>query len=145
MKKEPRYACLSEAKAPHSHRMWAEVSSSIPHRLHIGLSASPSRWKCLLRVLCPVNIPVTTLAWALVKDKNLALIPGLGPEISSRACLGVPPRLCHLIICWFTNQRLSFCCMICLEPPKAGSGPKNVRAEPSLVSSSAISFSPIPA
>jgi hypothetical protein len=54
--------------------MWAEVSSSIPHRLHIGLSASPSRWKCLLRELCPVSIPVTTLAWALVKDKILALI-----------------------------------------------------------------------
>jgi len=26
-KKEPRYACLSEAKASHSQRMWAEVSS----------------------------------------------------------------------------------------------------------------------
>jgi hypothetical protein len=93
------YACLSEAKASHSHRMWAEVSFSIPHRLHIGLSASPSRWKYFLRVLCRVSIPVTTLAWALVKDKNLDLIPGLGPEISTRACLGVPPRLCHLILC----------------------------------------------
>ena len=30
-KKEPRYACLSVAKAPHSQRMWAEVSSSAPH------------------------------------------------------------------------------------------------------------------
>jgi len=25
--KEPRYACLSEARASHSQRMWAEVSS----------------------------------------------------------------------------------------------------------------------
>ena len=29
-KKEPRYTCLSEAKAPRSQRMWAEVSSSAP-------------------------------------------------------------------------------------------------------------------
>ena len=39
-KKEPRYACLSEAKASHSQRMWAEVSSSAPHLLHSGLSDS---------------------------------------------------------------------------------------------------------
>jgi hypothetical protein len=96
-------------------------------------------------VLCPMSIPATTLAWGLVKDKNLALIPRLGPEISSPACLRVPPRLCHLTLCWFTNQRLSFCCMTCLETPKAGSGPKNGRAEPSLASSSAISFPPISA
>jgi len=28
-KKEPRYVLLSEAKASHSHKMWAEVSSSL--------------------------------------------------------------------------------------------------------------------
>jgi len=37
-KKEPRSACLSVAKASHSQRMWAEVSSSAPHLLHNGLS-----------------------------------------------------------------------------------------------------------
>jgi hypothetical protein len=33
-KKEPRYACLSEAKAPHSHitLSWNEVSSSVPQQ-----------------------------------------------------------------------------------------------------------------
>ena len=41
-RKEPRYMCLSEAKASHSHRMWAEVSSASPHFLHNGLSISPS-------------------------------------------------------------------------------------------------------
>jgi hypothetical protein len=40
-KKEPRYICLSEAKASHLKRIWAEVSSSAPHLLHIGLSDSP--------------------------------------------------------------------------------------------------------
>ena len=40
-KKEPRYACLSEAKASHSHRMRAEVSSSSAHLVHSGLSDSP--------------------------------------------------------------------------------------------------------
>jgi len=42
-KKEPRYACLSEAKASHSQRMWAQVSSSAPRLLHSGLSDSPIR------------------------------------------------------------------------------------------------------
>jgi len=40
-KKVSKYACLSEAKASHSQRMWAEVSSSVPHLLHNGLSDSP--------------------------------------------------------------------------------------------------------
>ena len=84
-KKVPGWACLSEAKASHSHRMWADISSSIPHLLHIGLSTSPSRWRCLLRVLCPVRRPVTTLAWVLLKAKNLALATRLGPDINPLA------------------------------------------------------------
>jgi hypothetical protein len=40
-KKEPRCACLSEARASHSHSICAEVSSSAPHLLHNGLSDSP--------------------------------------------------------------------------------------------------------
>jgi hypothetical protein len=32
-KKKLRYACLSEAKASHSHKMWSENSSSVPHFL----------------------------------------------------------------------------------------------------------------
>jgi hypothetical protein len=35
--------CLSEAKASHSQRMWAEVLCSAPHLLHNGLSDSPIR------------------------------------------------------------------------------------------------------
>jgi len=91
-KKEPRYACLNEAKASHSQRMWAEVSSFTPHLLHSGLSSSPSRWRCLPRVLCPVRRPVTALDWVLLKDRNPALGPRQGPEISSRACLWISPR-----------------------------------------------------
>jgi len=53
-KKEPRYTCLSEVKASQSQRMWAEVSFSAPHLLHTGLLVSPIKWRCLLRVLCPV-------------------------------------------------------------------------------------------
>jgi hypothetical protein len=59
-KKEPKYACLIEAKASHRQRMWAEVSST-PHFLHSGLYASPIKWRYLGRVLCPVRRPVTTL------------------------------------------------------------------------------------
>ena len=91
-KKEPRYARLSEAKASHSQRMWAEVWSSAPHLLYSGLSDSPIRWRCHLRVLCPARRPVTALDCVLLKDRNLALAPRQGPEISSLACLWVSPR-----------------------------------------------------
>jgi hypothetical protein len=86
--KEPRYVCLSEVKASHSQKIWAEVSSSAPHILHNGLSDSPVRWRFLLSVLCPVRRPVTTLERVLLKDRNLALATKQGPEINSLACLG---------------------------------------------------------
>ena len=71
-KKEPRCACLSEAKAPHSHKMCAEVSSSLPHFLQVGLSLSPIKCRCLLRVLCPVSRPITALVCVLLKDSSRA-------------------------------------------------------------------------
>jgi hypothetical protein len=54
-KKEPRYACLSEPKSSLWQRIWAEVSSSASHFLHSGLSVSTIKWRCLVRVLCPVR------------------------------------------------------------------------------------------
>jgi len=143
-KKEPKYACLIEAKASHSQRMWAEFSSCAPHLLHSGLSSSPSRWRCLLRVLCPVRKPVTVLDWVLLKDSNLALAPRHGSEISSQACLWVSPRPCHCTQCWLTNQQLILH-ISCLETPRAGSGPRNPRTELRLVSSLAISLLHTPA
>ena len=35
--KDPRYVCLSEAKASLSQRIWTEVSSSVPHFLQMEL------------------------------------------------------------------------------------------------------------
>jgi hypothetical protein len=106
-KKEPRYACLSEDKASHWQTIWAEVSSSAPHFLHIGLSIIPIKWRCLLKVWGPVRRPITTRDCILLKDKSLALVPRQGPEINSRACLWVLPRLRHCPQCWFTNQQLN--------------------------------------
>jgi len=83
-KNEPRYACQSEAKTSHSKRMWAEVSSSAQYRLLSGRSHSPIRWRCLLRVLCPMRWPVTILDYVQLKDRNPALAPRQGHEISSR-------------------------------------------------------------
>jgi len=60
-KKEPRYLCLSEAKASHSPKICTEVSSSVPHFLQMGLLLSPVICKCLLKVLCPVSRPITAL------------------------------------------------------------------------------------
>jgi len=144
-KKEPRYACLSEARASHSHKIWAEVSSPTPHFLHRGLSSSPSSWRCLLRVLWLVRRPVMTLDWVLLKVINFALVHRLGPEINSWACLWVSPRPCHWAPCWLISQWPSRICKSCLETPRAGLGPRNLRAVPSLASPSAISLPRIPA
>ena len=85
-KKEPRYTCQSEDKASHSQRMWAEVSSTAPHLLHKGLLVSPIKWRCFLRVLCPVSWAITTLDCVLLKEKFLLFAAGRGAEINSRAC-----------------------------------------------------------
>jgi hypothetical protein len=50
-KQEPRCACLSDAKASHSHEMWTEVSSSLPHlayctTLHFKTAAVQSNHAC---------------------------------------------------------------------------------------------------
>jgi hypothetical protein len=50
--------------------------------------------KCLLRVLCPVRRPVTTLDCVLLKDNSLDLAAELGTEINSRACFWVLLLLC---------------------------------------------------
>jgi hypothetical protein len=144
-KKKPRYTCLGKAKASHQQRTWAEVSSSAPHFLHNGPSISPIKCRCLLRVLCPVRRPVTTLDCILLKDKILALVPRQGPEINSQACLWALPRLRHCSQCWFTNQRLIWFLRSCLETPKAGSGHKNLEAETHLASPPAISLPLTPA
>jgi hypothetical protein len=80
-KKEPRYAHLSETKDSHSHRTWTEVSSSVPHFLQVGLLLNPTTYRFLLRVLCPVSRPITTLDCVLLKDSNRAPL--------ARACLCV--------------------------------------------------------
>jgi len=81
-KKEPRYACLSEANASHSHIMWTEVSYSVPHFLEMGSLHNPMTCKCLLKLLCPVRRPITTLDCVLLKDINRAATAGSGPEIA---------------------------------------------------------------
>jgi hypothetical protein len=110
--------------------MGTEVASSAPHFLHSGLSLSPIKWRCLYRVLCPVRSPVTTLDCSLLRDKNLALVSRLGPEINSRTCRWEGPRSCHRLWCWFTSQRPILLLRSRFETPRAGSGPTNPLAEP---------------
>jgi hypothetical protein len=117
-KKEPRYVCLSEAKASHSHKMWTEDSSPLPHFLQMGLSHSPIICRCLLKVLCPVSRPITTLDCVLLKDNNLAPVARLGPEINSRARLCVLQGPPHNARCCFSIQRFIFLLIVCLEAPK---------------------------
>jgi hypothetical protein len=60
-KMKTRCACLSEAKASHSHKMWTCISSSVPHFLQVWLLLNPITYRCLLKVLRPVRRPITTL------------------------------------------------------------------------------------
>jgi hypothetical protein len=119
-KKEPRCARLSEAKASHSHKMWTEVTSSVPHYLQVGLLLSPATYTCLLKMLFPVRRPITTLHCVLLKDNNRALVASLGPEISSRACLCILQGPRYNTKCWLSIQRFIFLLMCCLEIPKKG-------------------------
>ena len=80
-KKEPRCTCLIEAKVSHWQRMWAEVCSSTPHLLHKGLLVSPIKWRSLLRVLCPLRRPITTLGCVLVKTKVWSLHSDYSPKL----------------------------------------------------------------
>ena len=107
-KKEPWYACLSAAKASHSHKMWTEVSSSVPHFLRMGLLLSPTIYKCLHKVLRPVRRPITTLDCVLLNDNNRALVVRLWPEINSGSCLCVLQGPHHSTKCWFSIQRFIF-------------------------------------
>ena len=142
--KESRCVRLSEATASHSHKMWSEVSSSVPHFLKVGLLLSHITYKCLLKVLCSVSRPITTLDCVLLKDNNRALVARLGPEIFSQACLHVLQEPRHNTKCWFSIQCFFFLPLFCLETSKKGSGPANLRTEPSLASWLAISFPRIP-
>jgi hypothetical protein len=121
--------------------MWTEVSSSVPHFLQIGLSLNPIIYTCLLRVLCLVSRPVTTLDWVLLKD---TLSPWAEMSFSSDKCVSesdsntnsVMPRSVmfspyshtakcmttqfstqhtqHLLTQWFKPQQCTACRMLFL-------------------------------
>jgi hypothetical protein len=110
--KEPKSICLSVAKAPHSHKTWAEVSFSAVHLLHKGLSISPIKCRCFLWVLHPIRRPVTALDCILLKDSRLVLAVGLGTEVNFRACLWVLERSHHITMCWLSIQH--FVCALSL-------------------------------
>jgi hypothetical protein len=107
-KKESKCARLSEANASHSHKMWTEVSSSVQHFLQVGLLLRPIICRCLLKVLCTVRRPITTLDCVLLKDNNQALVVRLGPEINSGACLCVIQGPRPSTKRWLSIQRFIF-------------------------------------
>ena len=113
-KKEPRYVCLSEVKSSHSHKMWTEVSSSVPYFLQVGLLLSLITYKCILTVLCPVRRLIKTLDYVPLQDNNQALVARSGPEINSRASLCVLQGPRHNKKCWLSILLFIFLLMFCL-------------------------------
>jgi hypothetical protein len=104
VQKEGTQKCMSEWRQGLT--LTQNVSSSAPHFLQVGLSLSPIIYKCLLKVLCPVRGPITTLGCVLLKDNNWTLVATSGSEINSRACLYVlqgphnNTRCCFSIQCF---------------------------------------------
>jgi len=125
--------------------MWTEVSSSVPHFIHTGSLHSPIISKCLLKVLCSVSRPITTLDCVLLEDYSRAPIAGSGPEINSRASLCVLQGPRHNARCCLSIQCFVFLLIFCLETPNKGSVPTNRWAEPSPVSLSTNTFPLTPA
>jgi hypothetical protein len=128
--------------SPHTHTKCGLI---FPPQYHISyksgyFSAPLHIYKCLLKVLCPVSRPITTLNRVLLKDNNQALVARSGPEINSQACLYVLQGPCHNTRCWLSIQHFIFLLLFCLETSKKGSGPTNHWTEASLVSLSPISF-----
>jgi hypothetical protein len=128
-KKEPRCACLSEAKGHTFTPSLTEVSSTLPI---VWLLHSPNTYKCLLKLLCPLSRPITTLDCVLLKDNNLALLASLGPSLSLCNTRTTPQ---YQVLVIHPAFYLTF--FFCLETPKKGSGPANLSPEPSLASLSA--------
>jgi len=65
--KEPRYICLSEAKALHSPKICTEVSSSVPHFQQVGLFLSPITLRCLLIFVTSGFLPVSRIDIELLR------------------------------------------------------------------------------
>ena len=93
---------------PRSHTH-TEHELRFPTHYHIsyrcGLSLSPILYRCILKLLCPVSRPITTLDCVLLNDNNPALVARSGPEINSPACLSALHGPPHNTRCCFSIQR----------------------------------------
>jgi hypothetical protein len=81
-------------------------------------------------VLCPVRRPISTLDCVLLKESSLVLAAIRRPQINPRACLWVPVRSCHSVMCCLSNRHSIFFFILCLETPRAGYGPTKCWTEP---------------
>jgi hypothetical protein len=125
---------------PYTHKMWTEVSSSVPRFVQLRLLLSPIIYKCLLKMLFPVSRSITTLDCVLLKDNNRVLVARTGPEIKFRACLCVQQQPRRNTRYWFSIQRFIFLRTFCLQTYMKDSSPINRWTQTSLASLSAITF-----
>jgi len=72
-KKVNSYACLSEAKASHTHRTWTEVSSSAPHFPQVELLLNPIIEGIVSLIICEEKVH-----W----DKSAHFVTPVVPKIS---------------------------------------------------------------
>jgi hypothetical protein len=126
---------VTVATASHSHKTRA-VPSSARHFLDKGLSVNPIMWRCLLRVLCPVRRPVTTPDCVIFTNSSSSMRTRDQHSSLSLNAGQILPQ-CHVL---FIQRALFFFFILCLETPRACCGSTKCWTQPSVASSSAISF-----
>ena len=97
------------------------------------------------QVVMTMRKPDITLDLILLMVINIVLLPSLDPKINFRASVWVQSRSRQCAPGWLTNQGPSLFGKSRLEPPRAGSGPRKLRALPLLASTFEISLPRNPA
>jgi hypothetical protein len=108
------------------HNLCAKRELRFPPLLHTSYirdcRSALLNYRCLLKVLCPVRRPITTLDCVLLQDSSLVLAVGLEPGINFRICL------CVLITCLKQDifNIKCFYTFYCVYPDYGPSWPKHV-------------------
>jgi hypothetical protein len=101
----PRWQNLSPAKGSQSHRMCEAISVLLWHLWQMGLYAIPSLKRYPMKWQCPVNRPVTCLAWILLALKTQHFLFAEGLVWKPFACF-CPGLDCQYSWCFLHIQSL---------------------------------------
>jgi hypothetical protein len=126
------------ARAGQTHKEWEADSASMEHAPQVGLGSSPILWRELFRQ-CPVISETKIVSLLLDKFSNYLVTLNLGCEIHCLDCRQ-PETSAQLREYAWIGHSFVFCRTTEVDSGRHGSGPQKVNPDPSLASSSALSF-----